>query len=241
MSGTTPPPPPVPTGPVTSVPEAIARMEALVAAFPAADGVACFSRMYLTVTREVALRIGADFFTDAGFITRLDVVFANLFFAAFDGWALDPPSAPRSWKVLFARRADPNVAPIQFALAGMNAHINHDLPQAVVETCRELDTAPDEGSHEADYDKVNVVLGELSETIRQSFETGIILELDRQFSPGIEDVASNFSITAAREVAWGNALALWELSSRQVLARLFLEGLDRTVAFAGRGLLLPVG
>ena len=29
-------------------------------------------------------------------------------------------------------------APIQFALAGMNAHINRDLPLALVETCDEL-------------------------------------------------------------------------------------------------------
>jgi hypothetical protein len=88
--------PSVPSGPATSVPEAIARMEALVTAFPVADGVACFARMYLTVTREVARRIGAGFFADPDFMTRLDVVFANLFFAAVDGWALDPPSTPCS-------------------------------------------------------------------------------------------------------------------------------------------------
>jgi Family of unknown function (DUF5995) len=237
VTGTTPP---LPSGPVTTVPEVITRMEGLVAAFPATDGVACFVRMYLTVTREVALRIGAGFFADAHFMTRLDVVFANLFFAAFDGWALDPRSAPRSWTVLFARRADPDIAPLQFAVAGMNAHINHDLPQAVVATCQDLDTAPGEGPHEADYDKVNAVLGELTETIRQSFETGIILELDRRFD-GLENVVSNFSITAAREVAWGNAVTLWHLSGERALTRLFLEGLDRTVAFAGRGLLLPLG
>ena len=237
MTGVTPS---VPSGPVASVPEVLTRMESLVAALPATDGVACFIRMYLTVTREVAHRIGAGFFADPSFMTRLDVVFANLFFAAVDGWAAKPRAMPRSWTLLFARRTDRDLAPIQFALAGMNAHINHDLPQAVVTTCRDLATAPDEGSHEADYDKVNVVLGELGETIRQSFETGIILELDRQFA-GLENVVSNFSITAAREVAWANGLTLWHLSGEEALADLFLEGLDRTVAFAGRGLLLPVG
>ncbi len=228
-----------PSGPVTSVPAVISRMESLVAANPATDGVACFVRMYLTVTREVARRIGAGFFVDPDFMTRLDVVFANLFFAAVDGWAANPRSLPRSWTVLFARRTDRDIAPLQFALAGMNAHINHDLPQAVVATCRDLGTTPQEDAHEADYDKVNVVLGELSETIRQSFETGIILELDRQFD-GLENVVSNFSISAAREVAWANAVTIWHLSGERALTELFVEGLDRTVAFAGRGLLLPV-
>jgi Family of unknown function (DUF5995) len=229
-----------PSGPVATVPEVIARMESLVAANPATDGVACFIRMYLTVTREVARRIGAGFFADPDFMTRLDVVFANFFFVAVDGWSANPRAMPRSWTVLFARRTDRDIAPLQFALAGMNAHINHDLPQAVVATCRDLGTSPHDDDHEADYDKVNVVLGELSETIRQSFETGIILELDRQFD-GLENVVSNFSISAAREVAWANALTLWHLSGEGPLADLFLEGLDRTVAFAGRGLLLPVG
>ena len=236
MTGITPA---VPSGPVTSVPEVITRMESLVAAFPATDGVACFIRMYLSVTREVAHRIGAGFFADPVFMTRLDVVFANLFFAAVDGWGSNPRAMPRSWTVLFARRTDRDIAPLQFALGGMNAHINHDLPQAVVATCRDLRTAPGEPPHEADYDKVNVVLGELDDTIRQSFETGIILELDRQFA-GLEDVVSNFSISAAREVAWANALTLWHLRREETLAGLFLEGLDRTVAFAGRGLLLPL-
>ena len=236
MTGTTPS---APSGPVTSVPEVITRMESLVAAFPATDGVACFVRMYLTVTREVANRIGKGFFVDPDFMARLDVVFANLFFAAVDGSAANPRSMPRSWTVLFGRRTDRDVAPLQFALAGMNAHINHDLPQAVVTTCRDLSTAPDKGSHEADYDKVNGVLGELGETIRQSFETGIILELDRQFA-GLENVAGNFSISTAREVAWANAVTLWHVSGEQALAGLFLEGLDRTVAFAGRGLLVPL-
>ena len=227
-------------GPVTSVAGAISRMEQLVAALPPSDGVACFSRMYLTVTQEVGRRIGDGFFVDPPFMDHLDVVFANRFFAAVDGWALDPPATPRSWAVLFARRDDPDVAPLQFALAGMNAHINHDLPQAVVAACRDLETSPGDGSHEADYDKVNVVLGELDQTIRQSFETGFILDLDRHFG-GLENVVGNFSMTAAREVAWGNAVALWHLSGERPLASLFLEGLDRSVAFAGRGLLLPVG
>jgi hypothetical protein len=40
----TPDVPDVPGGPVTSVAGAIARMEAIGAAFPAADGLACFAR-----------------------------------------------------------------------------------------------------------------------------------------------------------------------------------------------------
>ena len=48
---------PVPDAPVASVAEAIARMEAIDAALPATDGVACFNHMYLAVAQQVNSQI----------------------------------------------------------------------------------------------------------------------------------------------------------------------------------------
>jgi hypothetical protein len=231
--------PALPSGPVTSIAEVIARKEAIAAALPVTDGVACFNRLYLTVTREVEARVGSGFYSDPAFVTRLDVVFANIYFDALDDWNRRRKAVPRSWAVLIRRRKDDGLAPLQFALAGMNAHINRDLPIAVVETCRRLATSPDADAHEADYEKVNQLLGDLEPAIQESFEEGILLELDRQFA-GIDNLAATFSIKAAREVAWNNALTLWTLRDERFLARPFLDGLDRLVAFAGRSLLLPL-
>ena len=53
--------PQVPHGcpaPVTTVAEAIARMEAIGAGLPASDGLACFNRMYLAVTQAVGADLG---------------------------------------------------------------------------------------------------------------------------------------------------------------------------------------
>jgi hypothetical protein len=47
--------------PVTSVAEAVARMEAIGGSLPAGDGLACFNRMYLDVTRQVSSQLGAGF------------------------------------------------------------------------------------------------------------------------------------------------------------------------------------
>ena len=52
---------PAPDTPVVSVAEAIARMEAIEAALPASDGLACFNRIYLDVTRQVNSRLGQGF------------------------------------------------------------------------------------------------------------------------------------------------------------------------------------
>src|SRR5262252_8251736 len=137
---------PFPHGPVASVAEAIARMEAIDAATPADDGLACFNRMYLAVTQTVNSELSQGFFADPGFMTTLDVVFANLYFAAADAVS-EPATVPLAWRPLIEQRATAGIEPIQFALAGMNAHINHDLPMAVVTTCAKLGTEPAAGPH----------------------------------------------------------------------------------------------
>jgi hypothetical protein len=50
------------------------------------------------------------------------------------------------------------VWPIQFAFADMNAHINHDLPFAVVATCKEFGKNPGSPPVHAGYQRVNELL-----------------------------------------------------------------------------------
>ena len=91
---------PAPDGPVTSVAAAIARMQAIEAALPAADGLACFNRMYLDVTTQVNSQLGQGFFADPAFMTQLDVTFANLYFDAADT-AGTPAAVPLAWRCLW--------------------------------------------------------------------------------------------------------------------------------------------
>jgi hypothetical protein len=78
----------------------------------------------------------------------------------------------------------------------MNAHINHDLPVAVVSTCAQLATSPAAGTHLADYQKVDQLLDAAEQSVRQSFESAPELrrsppaggrqprrQLDHQFGP----------------------------------------------------------
>jgi hypothetical protein len=103
---------PVPDTPVVSVAEAIARMEAIGAALPATDGIACFNRMYLDVTRQVSASLTQGFFADAGFMSQLDVTFANLYFAAADALS-DPSSVPLAWHPLVDLRSAAGIEPIR--------------------------------------------------------------------------------------------------------------------------------
>jgi hypothetical protein len=229
---------PVPDAPVVSVAEAIARMEAIAATLPAADGLACFNRMYLDVTQQVNSQLGQGFFADPAFMTQLDVAFANLYFAAA-GTAGTPAAAPLAWRPLAEQRAVAGIEPVQFALAGMNAHINHDLPIAMVSTCTALATAPDDGSHSADYQKVDQLLDAAEQSIRQSLESAAEQAVDRHLV-AVANLVTSWTITSARDLAWNNTLLLWAVRDDPFARGLFLDALAASTALASRMLLVAV-
>jgi len=188
-------------------------MEAIKAALPAADGLACFNRVYLDVTQQVGSGLGQGFFADPAFTTHLDVA--------------------------FERRANPGIEPIQFALAGINAHINHDLPIAVVSTCQALATSPQAAPHFADYQKVDQLLDGAEQSIRQSFESAPELAADRHLA-AVANLIGNWSIAAARDLAWNNCLLLWAVRGDPVATGLLQDNLAAATALASRLLLVAV-
>ncbi len=228
----------LPVGPpATSIAEAITRMQQIETALPTSDGLACFNRMYLEVTQQVNDGISQGFYSDPEFMQHLDVVFANIYFAAVDAVVAEPTDLPAAWQPLLEVRSNPGIYPIQFALAGMNAHINHDLPIAVVQTCTGLGIAPDQGTHHDDYQKVDGILDAAEQSIRQSFESSVVLEADHR-AQMVLDLVGNWSINSARDVAWDTALALWRCRGVATVEDLLMNGLARTVAMASRCLLV---
>ena len=223
--------------PVTSVAEAMTRMQALDEALPASDGLACFNHMYLGIMQRIAERLSQGFFTDPATMTHLDVVFANLYFAAAD--AEEPSAAPAAWQPLLNCRAEAGIEPVQFALAGMNTHISHDLPIAIATTCAELSFAPTATVFRDDYEKVDQVLDAAEQSERESFESGAILAADQHLRSVINLIA-NWNLNEAREVAWGTALALWEARDIPVATDLLRASLGRSVAATSQLLLVAL-
>src|SRR5262249_26263265 len=134
--------------------------------------------------------------------------FAKLWFAAYDSSG----EVPEAWAPLFAARSNGRILPIQFALAGMNAHIEHDLPLAVVRTCAACRRTPTSPGVHNDYEKVNDLLAEAEAQIRESF----LADLDDDVEP-IAHLVSSWSIDKARDFAWVNVQTLWELRRADVL------------------------
>jgi len=227
--------------PVTSIEEALARLTSIDQALPPVDGISCFNKLYLEVTKNVLAALKAVPFADPQFVTALDVAFANVYFAALRAYYAGSLATSRAWQPLFDDRGDRTIAPIQFAIAGMNAHINRDLPVALVATCEAAGVALEEGSPQhADFVRVNGVLAAVEAEVKAQYVPHRLHWLDflvHRFHR-LDDVVAMWDVARARDAAWTNAEALWALRHDRALAARFLDTLDRTVGLAGRGLLV---
>ncbi|MDP8942521.1 MAG: DUF5995 family protein [Actinomycetota bacterium] len=228
----------VPEQPPGDIDGVISRLSELQKALPRGDGTLYFNRLYLQMTKAVAELVSSGELAHPTFLERLDVVFAEPYFRAVASAATRPQTVSPAWQPLFEVRRDRRVAPVQFALAGMNAHINFDLSVGVVETCRELGLEPQDGTPQhRDFDRINSVIAKEEERVKRWLLTGLVRRLDR-FLGNVDDVIANWSIDRAREGAWTNAKVLWELGDGP-LGDAYKDALAHKVGLAGRGLLAP--
>src|SRR5689334_5019478 len=204
--------------PVTRIEDVLSRMQEIDAALPRADGVACFNRLYLAVTTRVLQAEAHGGFHNPEFLARLDVAFGNLYFSALKANEIAAPDTPRAWRPLFAARERTDLAPIQFALAGMNAHINRDLAPGLVQTFAAMGLAPSASSPEwADYQRVNVLLADTEAAVKRDYFTPLLAELDRACG-NVDDVVAMWCVGEARRAAWTNGEALWRLREHATLS-----------------------
>jgi Family of unknown function (DUF5995) len=227
--------------PAESINDVITIMQAIDDGLPDTDGVKWFNRLYLRVTLGVRAEIAGTAFNDSAFLAALDVVFANLYFAALRDAEAHISKAPAAWRPLLVARFQSGIARIQFALAGMNAHINRDLPLALVETCRDREISLGRRSPQhRDFRQINSLLAQVEARVKAELVTEALRDFDVALGE-LDDVIALWKVERARDAAWSNAETLWALRDAPRLRQQFLWTLDRMVGFAGRGLLRPLG
>jgi hypothetical protein len=184
-----------------TIPEVIALMQAIDAVLPVTDGLKWFNRIYLSVTQQVDLNPPGGAWLDPAWLDRLDVVFAGFYFNALRNFLAAQP-IPDAWTALFSARFQPGIDRIQFALAGMNAHINHDLALALLATSSDLNILPaPDGPQHQDYEAVNSILQSLIPTeltLLASDTLGVLA----QDTGKIGRLLAFWNICAARDLAW---------------------------------------
>jgi hypothetical protein len=203
------------------------------------DGLKWFNRLYGQVTEAVQARVVSGGFNDPAWLAQLDVQFARLYFSALKSF-LSGQTASGCWQVFFNSRNQTPIARIQFALAGINAHINHDLPEAIVATCKVIGTSPDHGeTHYNDYTKLNSTLDGLIELAKSTLNVRLLGGALPPIS-NLEDMIAAWNVSAARESAWQNAEHLWLFRPSPQLDSSFMDMLDGMTTVISKALLVPM-
>jgi Family of unknown function (DUF5995) len=160
-------------GGVACIDEVVAEMTARYEPLAAeCDHRAPFALMYLRVTEAVGReeRTGS-LRADREYLSRLDAVFAKLYFDASDAWAAGRMQAvPAAWQIAFGAAERRRASGIGDLLLGMNAHISRDLPFAVAD----LGLGP---GHAKAFRKINAVLADV--------QPAILREASARFDPSI--------------------------------------------------------
>lgn len=169
-----------------------------------------FPALYSRVTDRVAA---------AGIHERLTVRFASYYLRAFHH-EIDPP---RCWQASWDVAGDDSLLIVQHLLLGINAHVNHDLPLAVVDVAREVGNLQ---SIRADFDAVNDILADTYVAVLRDLD-GVARWTSEASALGGGRLF-NFSLRVARQQAWDAAVRLFPLGEAEAAA--YRAELDRLVS-----------
>jgi hypothetical protein len=193
-----------------AVDEVDARMVTLLAALEA-DGNPgrFFLATYLRTTRAVLAAADDGAFEDPAWVTDWDVVFAGLYVDALEAYRRDAENAPAPWRLAFG--AQPALPPLAHVLLGVNAHINLDLPQALVRVIPEDEFADPAAlaRRERDHARIDAVLAArvAAEEAELQRAGQVHTTVDRLLSP-LNRVASRLFLREARRKVWANVAVL---------------------------------
>jgi hypothetical protein len=219
-----------------SIDDVLRTMQSIDQLLDNSDGLKWFNRLYLIVTEQVDSRPPTGGWKDANWLLSLDVVFAGFYFKALAGFLAGDATTPSSWNAMLETRYQSKIDRIQFALAGMNAHINHDLALALGATNRQMNLVPNfTGPQHVDYEAVNGLLKTVMPTALTMLATGVLGEL-AQDTGKIGRILAFWNICRARDLAWDFADHLRLLSDN---ARpIALAAQDQMTGALGRAILL---
>jgi hypothetical protein len=192
------------------VADLLRRMERQLAEVTTAgDPARFFLGTYLRTTRAVAAAIDAGAFEDPAWVAHWDVVFADLYLDALAAHRRDPAAAPETWRRAFG--ADPGLPPEAHVLLGMNAHINVDLPQALIAVIPAEDFADAVicARRRRDHQRIDRILAGrvAAEDAELARVGGRRTPLDRLLGP-VNRSASRVFLREARRTVWANVAVL---------------------------------
>ncbi|MEO5952034.1 MAG: DUF5995 family protein, partial [Chloroflexia bacterium] len=178
------------------------------------DKRAIFATAYLAITEAMKNGVASERFGDTPWVAIYVRSFARIYVNALRAYeAGDMDNVPRAWRVAFDLCAADDGLVIQHLILGINAHVNHDLPFALIE----VGIDPDRPGRYDDHTNVNVVLGATLDTLQDHVEKlySPVLRLFDNLLGKWDDEMSFSMVKNARENAWHVCLELLEAQNAE--------------------------
>jgi hypothetical protein len=192
----------------SAVETVVARMQDRLDALPAdARNRRLFLSTYLRTTRAVGKAIDDGSFEDPEWVERWDVVFAEYYLRAHDADRSGQREAvPRPWRLAFGARDD--LPALGHVLLGVNAHINYDLPQALLDVipADRFDDRVLLDRRRRDHERIDAVLSSRVAAEQDELRAEETL-LDRLLAP-LNRASSRRFLREARQKVWHNVAEL---------------------------------
>jgi hypothetical protein len=169
-------------------------------------------RLFLETYRRTTLAVGKAVrdgsFEDPEWVERWDVVFADLYLAALDLDLEGSPDVPRPWRLAFD--APIGLPALRHVLLGINAHINYDLPQALLAVIPDHDFTDVRvlARRGRDHARIDAVLS--GRVAAEDSELGAVSPptvVDRLLQP-LNRLSSKRFLREARRKVWHNTIEL---------------------------------
>ena len=192
------------SGPVNDV---VAQMRSRLDALPAGSPRRPFLSTYLRTTQAVGDAVDSGRFVDPAWVERWDVEFARLYLIAHDGFVAGRRQAvSRPWRLAFT--APDDLPALRHVLLGINAHVNYDLPQAMLSVISPADFADESilDRRRRDHESIDGILaGRVKDEDSQLGDARTLL--DRAITP-LNRLGSKRFLREARHKVWHNLEAL---------------------------------
>ncbi|HEY3563304.1 MAG TPA: DUF5995 family protein [Kribbella sp.] len=162
-----------------------------------------FLGTYLRTTQAVGTAIDHARFEDPEWVEGWDVAFAELYLQAHDG-----DLVARPWRLAFD--APPELPALAHVLLGINAHVNYDLPQALLAVISDADFLDQHlmDRRRRDHERIDGVLSErVGAEDDELAATGARGLLDRVLTP-LNRLASQRFLRESRQKVWHNTAEL---------------------------------
>ena len=142
---------------------------------------------------------------------RWDVVFARLYLAAHDADLAGGP-VPRPWRLAFD--APDDLPDLRHVLLGINAHVNYDLPQALIGVISEADFTDPVlmDRRRRDHERIDGVLANRVAAEDDELAPGSFL--DRLLTP-LNRLGTKRFLREARRKVWHNTVELQHRPARR--------------------------